>query len=188
MNHIKQLSLEGFELVFEISPEDQKDLSDCAVLFEGEGQRIKDLNRTSEFLSSLPRGKYTVYKTGGKHPLPIYKDRTDFPFILHNYKKFILSPTFSRSVYPCYNLEGDGRTKDYRNLRRAYCHRIVAMAFIKCPNLSLTYTVDHINEDKLDYSVNNLQWVSTVENNSRVSNTASSKGKKYKITSSETYL
>lgn len=62
------------------------------------------------------------------------------------------------------------------------------MAFIKCPNLSLTYTVDHINEDKLDYSVNNLQWVSTVENNSRVSNTASSKGKKYKITSSETYL
>ena len=55
MKHIKQLSLEGFELVFEISPEDQKDLSDCAVLFEGEGQRIKDLNRTSEFLSSLPR-------------------------------------------------------------------------------------------------------------------------------------
>ena len=188
MKHIKQLTLEGFDLKIEISPEDKKDLSDFSLFFKGEGQRIQDLNRTSEFLASLPRGKYTVYKTGGEHLLPIYKGRADFPFILQNYKKFILSPTFSRSVYPCYNLEGDGRTKDYRNVRRAYCHRIFAMAFIKCHSLSKANTVDHINEDKLDYSVKNLQWVSTVENNSRISNTADSKGKRYKITSSETYL
>jgi len=41
---IKQLTLEGFELEIEINPEDKKDVSDCAVFFEGEGQRIKDLN------------------------------------------------------------------------------------------------------------------------------------------------
>ena len=57
MRHIKQLSLEGFELKIEISPEDKKDITDCAIFFEGEGQRIKDLNRTSEFIASLPKGK-----------------------------------------------------------------------------------------------------------------------------------
>ena len=188
MKHIKQLSLEGFELELEINPEDQRDLSDCAIFFEGEGQRIKDLNRTSEFLASLPEGKYIVCKTGGEHLLPMYKGRTDFPFILQNYKSFILAPTFSRGVYPCYNLEGDYRTKDFRNVRRVYCHRIFAMAFIKCPSLNLTYTVDHINEDKLDYSIQNLQWVSATDNNSHVSNTASSKGKAYKIFTGETYV
>ena len=188
MRHIKQLSLEGFELKIEISPEDKKDITDCAIFFEGEGQRIKDLNRTSEFIASLPKGKYTVYKTGGKHLLPMYKGRTDFPFILQNYKNFILAPTFSRAVYPCYNLENNFGSKEYQNQRRAYCHRIFAMAFIKCPSLSLTYTVDHINEDKLDYSIQNLRWVSATDNMSHVSNTASSKGKAYKIFTGETYV
>ena len=188
MRHTKQLSLEGFELKIKINPEDQKDISDCAVFFEGEGQRIKDLNRTSEFLASLPRGKYTVYKTGGKHLLPLYKDRTDFPYLVNNHTNKEIGQNFSRSVYPAYTLMRDGRAKDFINSRRVYCHRIFAMAFIKCPNLSLTYTVDHINEDKLDYSIQNLEWVTAAANLTQVSNTASRKGKKYKITSSETYV
>ena len=118
MRHIKQLSLEGFELKIEISPEDKKDIT----------------------------------------------------------------------VYPCYNLENNFGSKEYQNQRRAYCHRIFAMAFIKCPSLSLTYTVDHINEDKLDYSIQNLRWVSATDNMSHVSNTASSKGKAYKIFTGETYV
>tara|TARA_Y100000593_G_scaffold79746_1_gene148547 strand:- start:2940 stop:3506 length:567 start_codon:yes stop_codon:yes gene_type:complete len=185
---IKQLSLKGLELNIEISPEDKKDITECAVFFEGEGQRVKDLNRTSEFLAALPKGKYTVYKTGGKHLLPAYKGRSDFPFIL-NYRNYLLSPTFSRGVYPCYNLEGEeGIKNSYLRNRRVYCHRIFAMGFIRCPSPSLTYTVDHLNEDKLDYAIHNLEWVSASDNNLRINNKAKSKGKKYKITSSETYL
>lgn len=179
---MKQLSLEGFELDIEINPENKKDITDCAVFFEGEGQRIIDLNRTSEFLASMEKGKYTVYKTGGTHLLPMYKDRTDFPFVVNNSLKIILAPTFSRSVYPSYSFN------TYKTNKRIYCHRIFAMAFISCPNVSVAYNVDHINEDKLDYSVHNLQWVSVGQNMSNVLNKASNKGKKYKVMSSENYM
>ena len=187
MRLIKQLTLEGFELEIEINPEDKKDVSDCAIFFEGEGQRIKDLNRTSEFIASLPKGKYTVYKTGGEHPLPMYKSRTDFPFVIQNYKNLLLFPTFSRGLYPCFHLEGDRNTGESRNMKAVYCHRLAAMAFIKYPDLKSIFYVDHINEDKLDYSICNLQWVTAKDNQSGVSNTASGKGKKYKVISS-TYI
>ena len=181
---MKQLSLEGFELDIEINPENKKDITDCAIFFEGEGQRIIDLNRTSEFLASMEKGKYTVYKTGGTHLLPMYKGRTDFPFVMRNAnsKNTILQTTFSRSVYPAYTLS----TKIYS--KRVYCHRIFAMAFISCPNVSVAYNVDHINEDKLDYSIHNLRWVSVGQNMSNVLNKASNKGKKYKVMSSENYM
>tara|TARA_R100000687_G_C6429081_1_gene154754 strand:+ start:224 stop:820 length:597 start_codon:yes stop_codon:yes gene_type:complete len=184
---IKQLSLEGFELEIEINPEDKKDVSDCAIFFEGEGQAIKDLNRTSEFIASLPKGKYTIYKTGAEHALPMYKGRTDFPFIVQNYNKWknlgetMLHPTFSKGPYPHLHLQGDGGTQKIRNAKTPFCHRIFAMAFIKCPDLRFTIYVDHINEDKLDYSISNLQWVTASDNRSSLSNTTSNKGKKYGV-------
>ena len=183
---MKQLSLEGFELYIEINPENKKDITDCAIFFEGEGQRIIDLNRTSEYIASMEKGKYTVYKTGGTHLLPMYKGRTDFPLVISNSKNTIVKPTFSRSVYPAYNF--NTKHKNQRHNKRIYCHRIFAMAFISCPNVSVAYNVDHINEDKLDYSIHNLQWVSGGQNMSNVLNKASNKGKKYKVVSSENYM
>ena len=179
---MKQLSLEGFKLDIEINPENKKDITDCAIFFEGEGQRITDLNRTSEFITSMEKGKYTVYKTGGTHRLPMYKDRTDFPYLVNNYTNKIVKASFSRAVYPCYSFN------TYKGNKRIYCHRIFAMAFISCPNVSVSYNVDHINEDKLDYSIHNLQWVSVGQNMSNVLNKAYNKGKKYKVMSSENYM
>ena len=42
-------------------------------------------------------------------------------------------------------------------------HRIVAITFI--PNLENKYTVNHINHNKLDNRVENLEWASTTEQN-----------------------
>jgi len=71
---------------------------------------------------------------------------------------------------------------------KVYLHRLVAMGFLVCSDVTTMYTVDHINEDKTDYSLNNLQWVTTSRNNSSVTNNASNKGKKYKVMSSENYV
>ena len=80
---MKQLSLEGFELDIEINPENKKDITDCAIFFEGEGQRIIDLNRTSEFLASMEKGKLSQFgKQLSMHiaalsPLAIDKENLD---------------------------------------------------------------------------------------------------------------
>lgn len=179
---MKQLKLKGFEIKIEINPEDTVDLSEGAIFFGDAGQRVKDLNRTSEFLTSLTKGKYIVYKTGGTHRLPAYKGREDFPYILNTYKDEILNASFSRSVYPAFTLQDKGQ------LKTVYAHRIFAMLFVKNNTPALQYNVDHINEDKLDYAIHNLMWVSTAENKKDVRNTALKRGESIKIYSSENYV
>ena len=180
MKHIKQLNL--FETPIIINKEEQKDISECAIFFGEGGQRIIDLNRTSEFIKSIPQGKYTLFKTGGRHALPKYNNRKDFPFIKNNYTGNIINLNFSRAVYPCYTLTNDLTSK------RIYGHRLVAMAFVLNTLPNLKYNTDHINEDKLDYSVSNLKWVSVSENMKNISNTASKKNNQYKVYSSENYI
>jgi len=180
---IKQLELGGFETEeIKINPEDIIDVSKCAILFGEGGQRIKDLNRTSEFLLSIPKDKYTLYKTGAEHMLPAYKDRNDFPYVINNYTKHILKTQFSRSVYPSFTISNDNIKKTI------YCHRLFAMAFIINSSPNITYNVDHINEDKLDYSIQNLTWVSTSQNATDIKNTADKKQSKFKIYTSENYI
>ena len=45
-----------------------------------------------------------------------------------------------------------------------------------------------MNEDKLDYSISNLKWVSVSENMKNISNRASTKNNQYKVYSSENYI
>lgn len=179
---MKQLKLKGFEIKREINTEDQLDLSEGAIFFGDAGQRVKDLNRTSEFLLSVPKGKYTLHKTGATHMLPEYKNRTDFPYLINNYTNKIVKPNFSRSVYPCYTIDNNVKSK------RIYCHRLFAMAFIKNSIPHIQYNTDHINEDKLDYSIQNLTWVSTSENMKSIKNTARKKGESIKVYSSDNYI
>lgn len=43
-----------------------------------------------------------------------------------------------------------------------YVHRLVAEAFI--PNLTQMPEIDHINGDRMDNNIDNLQWVTSKEN------------------------
>ena len=154
------------------------DISEVGIDFGNKGQRRIDLTRTSAFLKSIPKGRYFLFPTGGQHPLPSYKDRGDiFPYVYSAVTDTILEPSTSRSVYPSVGIS------DTKRWISAYVHRLFAMAFI--PNdLPLDkYNVDHINEDKLDYSLDNMRWVTVSENLSSVKNRA--KGGEKKVYSSE---
>jgi len=151
------------------------DLKSVPIYFGDKGRRRQDLTASSAFLASMPEGKYRVYKTGGTHPLPQYEGRTDFPYIEVMETGRILRPSFSRAVYPAYNLSNT------RFSKCIYLHRIFAMAFVDNPAPVEKYNVDHINEDKLDYSVDNLRWVTMSENRTGIKNSARNTNSQYKV-------
>tara|TARA_R110000824_G_scaffold313614_1_gene500419 strand:- start:332 stop:520 length:189 start_codon:yes stop_codon:yes gene_type:complete len=62
------------------------------------------------------------------------------------------------------------------------------MAFVKNNTPTLQYTVDHMNEDKLDYAIHNLMWVSAAENQTNIKNTALKRGGSIKVYSSDNYI
>jgi len=157
------------------------DIKDAPIYFGDKGRRRQDLTTSSAFLASIPEGKYRVYRTGGTHSLPMYSGRSDFPFILNVSTGKVLQPTFSRAVYPAVSLNNGRFTKPI------YLHRICAMAFIHNPTPVDKYNVDHINEDKLDYAVDNLRWVSMSENMSNIRNRANKTNSEYKYYSTNNY-
>ena len=56
-----------------------------------------------------------------------------------------------------------GITNDDNERKQVTIHRVVAITFI--PNPENKYTVNHIDHDKLNNSVKNLEWASTTEQN-----------------------
>lgn len=68
----------------------------------------------------------------------------------------LLKPIKNRDGYLRVNLSKNGEAKCF------YIHRLVAEAFL--PNEEELPDVDHINNDKTDNRVANLQWISHVEN------------------------
>jgi hypothetical protein len=141
-----------------------RDISEIAIDF-GEGTLKKeDLKRTNNFLSSIPRGKYFIYKGGSKHRLEKYGDQDDFPFIITSEGKK-LTFNYSRDVYPAVVFTDKGISKSYK------VHRLVAMAFLYNPKPFDNFLVDHINEDKHDYRPSNLRWVSPSENQKNIKDT-----------------
>ena len=175
------MQLDMFEKVMD-SDIEYIDLKDSPIYFGDKGRRRQDLTASSAFLASIPEGKYRVYRTGGTHSLPMYKGRTDFPFVLNTKTGKILQPTFSRAVYPAISLNNGRFTKPI------YIHRICAMAFVGNPAPVDRYNVDHINEDKLDYAVSNLRWVSMSENMSNIHNRANKTNSEYKYYSTNNFV
>lgn len=72
-------------------------------------------------------------------------------------KERILKPQKQKTGYLTINLCKNGKMKTSR------INRLVAEAFL--PNPKNLPEVDHINSDKMDNRVENLQWISRVENN-----------------------
>ena len=76
---------------------------------------------------------------------------------VYSYKsKKFLKPGVNQKGYLVVNLCKDGQRKMYS------LHRLIAEAYI--PNQNNLPQVDHINEDKTNNCVNNLQWITNRDN------------------------
>ena len=104
-------------------------------------------------ISLLKKGKFIIFPSGGEHPE--YKDLGKvFPFIRHTkypegHKWSRVSVRTSRNQYPCLTLGGID----------LLAHEIFAMAFIENKRPDIFWMIDHEDEDKMNYRIANLNWV-----------------------------
>jgi len=106
-------------------------------------------------LSSLEKGKFMIFPSGGEHPEKKYKGLGKvFPFIRHTkypegHEWERVSVRTSRNQYPCLTLGGID----------LLAHEIFAMAFIENKHPDIFWMIDHEDEDKMNYRITNLSWV-----------------------------
>lgn len=93
-----------------------------------------------------------------------WKPIKDYPHLLISRTGRVWTTTYDRELHPALTNRGYLRvnlSKD-KTVKRVHIHRLVAEAFI--PNPDNLPTVDHIDGDKLNNRVENLQWLSYKDN------------------------
>lgn len=85
-------------------------------------------------------------------------------------KEKLLKQTFTSTGYKKVELYKDGKRKSFK------VHRLVAMAFI--PNPDNKPEVNHINGNKINNNIDNLEWVTSSENSVHAYETGLSPNKK----------
>ena len=136
------------------------DLSDIDMYFGDSNFSRVLLNRSSSFLKNLPKGKYMMFPTGSIHRVPTYGDRNDFPYVVNVWTGKVISVRHGGKLYPLIDIRLTGKIKQTFQM-----HRLAAMAFLPNPLPQDRIMVHHINQDKYDYSLSNLEWVTPSYNN-----------------------
>ena len=123
---------------------------------------ILGISYGEKFEGRLPKDLFILHSTGIKDYLCPLAGET-FPYLLK---------TDTRKVLKA-NTWGNGA--EYRswllqsikigNPITLNCHTLVASAFLKNNNPKVQRVVDHINQEKVDFRIKNLRWVSYSENN-----------------------
>jgi hypothetical protein len=113
------------------------DISKINIKFVGEKEMHRKSNIMIEKLNAIQEGKYFLHK-----------NIDGLPYVIGP-KNNKLTVNTTRNQYPCIGIGGVVIAM----------HRLVALAFIKNDDTSKKLEVDHINDDKSDFRVSNLQWV-----------------------------
>ncbi len=129
----------------------------------------KDNNmNNTEVFKDIPgyEGLYQVSNLGNVKSLSreMYNGKVNFTS-----KEKILKSNIGKRGYKCLNLVKNGKLKNIT------IHKLVAMAFLAHNPDGFKIVVDHINNDKLDNRVENLQLISNRENCSKDSRSIYSK-------------
>ena len=121
---------------------------------------LGDENRKN-LLSNLPKGMYFIYKTGGCNQYLPKLGRV-FPYIKNEKTGKILNVSVNKTYIRCTINQYEG-TKDHISYN-LHLHRMACEAFVINDNPAKKKIVDHKNDNRLDYRVSNLRWVTYSQN------------------------
>jgi len=125
---------------------------------------LRDTKGRINSLNNLPKETYYIYKTGGINPFKKELGRI-FPFLKNdvNGRVFSIVDNDKSCSYPHWHITL--HKKSYKLI----IHKTVALAFLKLPDdlINIKTSVDHIDNDHLNYLLSNLEWVTPSENNKR---------------------
>ena len=105
----------------------------------------------------LPKNQFIIFKTGG---INRWRPKLGnvFPYIKNMETGNVLGAGIHKT-YVRIAINHQGISSDLK------LHRIAAEAFIVNDNVEKNLVVDHINDDRLDYRVENLRWTTYSDNN-----------------------
>ena len=149
---------------------------------------LDDAIKVEDHIEGVEKDTYYFFKTGGPHYFSNVDKNIDvgifreliWPFVLSHFKinnvwcRKFQSATPDRSYYPTIRLnKEDSFFVGYKKSKNKYTkqklqfwnpiHRVVALCMIPNPSKDNTI-VHHINENKLDYRPENLEWTTNKKN------------------------
>jgi hypothetical protein len=125
------------------------------------------MKRVMDLVKLVPQGKLIAYKTGSYHP---NKDRYPdpiFPYMVNTHTGKEIPIQLTRTHYPSIDITLKD-TISNRSGVSMQAHKLFAWCFLYNPDHNLHTVVDHLNGDKQDYSIENLEWVTQNENRRRI--------------------
>ena len=120
------------------------DISETQMDFTGNGNVFENANRMVKKLKSIPKDIYYCFRKG----------QDGLPYVKNTKTGNILKRNDNRNQYPCWNIGGV----------TIACHRLIALTYLKNDDTLTKVEVDHIDQDKFNYTPENLRWVSTSQN------------------------
>lgn len=143
------------------------DLASLSCNIEPDTEQKVGFKRTMDLVLLVPKGKLIAYKTGAYHPLRDKYPDPIFPYLVNTYTGKEVTINTTRSYYPSVDVTLVD-TPSTRPKISITAHKLFAWCFIHNPDQNLNIVVDHINGDKQDYSIKNLEWVTQNENQRRI--------------------
>jgi hypothetical protein len=143
---VKQLDLFQEELDVIYRPDMCFDMSDVPIsTFEPINIYSKWLRDRCDFLRTFPKDTYYIHRGN------------DIPYVLNKHTGTKYSIQTTRDKYPSIRLEK----------KTLHIHALVGIYFIENINPNITSVLDHVDGDKSNYSIKNLQWISQSDNQKR---------------------
>jgi len=147
---------------------DRFDVTEISFFVGGSGNAFEKANKKISDTKNLPSNRYFIYKEG-------YSKMKEFPFVKNEKTGTTYAIGDTKHSYPTVGLAQNVWWD---------MHKLVGHAFIKNPDLSRMFQIDHINEDNIvfckralntlgfkraalhmvDFRIQNLRWCTNSQN------------------------